>query len=157
MYYYCGELCFAWTTSYMITFIIVTKKIILTCHTSFIQNDFARSIDRIGLINVCFNFQCQICENPSCGIKIHNPCVARYFKGRSEPRCPACDDFWPHEIPGNYCLFTDEVPFSAAYCFYFMIQMNAWKRSFHHYKYVALSGFFLLFYFSILHSKSGLL
>ncbi|XP_071359470.1 non-structural maintenance of chromosomes element 1 homolog isoform X3 [Trachinotus anak] len=43
--------------------------------------------------------QCQICENPTCGIKIHNPCVARYFKGRSEPRCPACDDFWPHEIP----------------------------------------------------------
>ncbi|XP_071377697.1 non-structural maintenance of chromosomes element 1 homolog isoform X2 [Centroberyx affinis] len=43
--------------------------------------------------------QCQICENPTCGIQIHNPCVARYFKGRSEPRCPACDDFWPHEIP----------------------------------------------------------
>lgn len=76
---------------------------------SFIQNDFSHSIDLIGLINICFNFQCQICENPSCGIKIHNPCVARYFKGRSEPRCPACDDFWPHEIPGSYCLFTDEV------------------------------------------------
>lgn len=56
---------------------------------------------------VCFSFcsvQCQICENPTCGIKIHNPCVARYFKGRTEPKCPECDDFWPHEIPGM-CMF----------------------------------------------------
>ncbi|AWP05951.1 Non-structural maintenance of chromosomes element 1 -like isoform 6 [Scophthalmus maximus] len=57
--------------------------------------------DQVKVCQICHNiaFQCQICENPVCGIKIHNPCVARYFKGRSEPRCPACDDFWPHEIP----------------------------------------------------------
>ncbi|XP_029932668.1 non-structural maintenance of chromosomes element 1 homolog isoform X2 [Myripristis murdjan] len=57
--------------------------------------------DQVKLCHICHNivFQCQICENPTCGIKIHNPCVARYFKGRAEPRCPACDDFWPHEIP----------------------------------------------------------
>uniref|UniRef100_A0A3P9MSM6 Non-structural maintenance of chromosomes element 1 homolog n=1 Tax=Poecilia reticulata TaxID=8081 RepID=A0A3P9MSM6_POERE len=57
--------------------------------------------DQVKVCHICHNiaFQCQICENPSCGIKIHNPCVARYFKGRVEPRCPACDDFWPHEIP----------------------------------------------------------
>ncbi|XP_071377679.1 non-structural maintenance of chromosomes element 1 homolog isoform X2 [Centroberyx affinis] len=57
--------------------------------------------DQVKVCHICHNiaFQCQICENPTCGIKIHNPCVARYFKGRSEPRCPACDDFWPHEIP----------------------------------------------------------
>ncbi|XP_032419501.1 non-structural maintenance of chromosomes element 1 homolog isoform X1 [Xiphophorus hellerii] len=57
--------------------------------------------EQVKVCHICHNiaFQCQICENPSCGIKIHNPCVARYFKGRVEPRCPACDDFWPHEIP----------------------------------------------------------
>uniref|UniRef100_A0A3Q0SFF7 Non-structural maintenance of chromosomes element 1 homolog n=1 Tax=Amphilophus citrinellus TaxID=61819 RepID=A0A3Q0SFF7_AMPCI len=59
--------------------------------------------DQFKECHICRNiaFQCQICENPTCGIKIHNPCVARYFKGRSEPRCPACDDFWPHEIPAH--------------------------------------------------------
>ncbi|XP_029949681.1 non-structural maintenance of chromosomes element 1 homolog [Salarias fasciatus] len=57
--------------------------------------------DQVKMCHICHNFafQCQICDNPACGIKIHNPCVARYFKGRVEPRCPACDDFWPHEIP----------------------------------------------------------
>ncbi|CAN9510111.1 unnamed protein product [Ophioblennius macclurei] len=57
--------------------------------------------DQVKMCRICHNFafQCQICDNPTCGIKIHNPCVARYFKGRVEPRCPACDDFWPHEIP----------------------------------------------------------
>uniref|UniRef100_A0A3B5MIZ5 Non-structural maintenance of chromosomes element 1 homolog n=1 Tax=Xiphophorus couchianus TaxID=32473 RepID=A0A3B5MIZ5_9TELE len=59
--------------------------------------------EQVKVCHICHNiaFQCQICENPSCGIKIHNPCVARYFKGRVEPHCPACDDFWPHEIPGT--------------------------------------------------------
>ncbi|XP_041838168.1 non-structural maintenance of chromosomes element 1 homolog [Melanotaenia boesemani] len=57
--------------------------------------------DQVKVCQICHNvaFQCQICENPTCGIKIHNPCVARFFKGRTEPRCPSCDDFWPHEIP----------------------------------------------------------
>ncbi|XP_068606822.1 non-structural maintenance of chromosomes element 1 homolog isoform X2 [Brachionichthys hirsutus] len=57
--------------------------------------------DQVKDCHICHNvaFQCQICENPTCGIKIHNPCVARIFNGRAEPRCPACDDFWPHEIP----------------------------------------------------------
>ncbi|XP_034454931.1 non-structural maintenance of chromosomes element 1 homolog [Hippoglossus hippoglossus] len=57
--------------------------------------------DQVKVCQICHNIalQSQICENPVCGIKIHTPCVARYFKGRSEPRCPACEDFWPHEIP----------------------------------------------------------
>ncbi|XP_072318589.1 non-structural maintenance of chromosomes element 1 homolog [Eucyclogobius newberryi] len=57
--------------------------------------------EQVKVCHICHNiaFQCQICDNPICGIKIHNPCVARYFKGRIEPRCPACDEFWPHEIP----------------------------------------------------------
>uniref|UniRef100_UPI0037E84A4B non-structural maintenance of chromosomes element 1 homolog n=1 Tax=Semicossyphus pulcher TaxID=241346 RepID=UPI0037E84A4B len=57
--------------------------------------------DQVKVCHICHNIaiQSQICENPTCGIKIHNPCVARYFKGRAEPRCPACEDFWPHEIP----------------------------------------------------------
>lgn len=57
--------------------------------------------DQVKECHICRNivFQSQICDNPACGIKIHNPCVARYFKGRTEPRCPSCEDFWPHEIP----------------------------------------------------------
>lgn len=57
--------------------------------------------DQVKVCHICHNIaiQSQICENPVCGIKIHNPCVARYFQGKPEPRCPACNDFWPHEIP----------------------------------------------------------
>ncbi|XP_076023409.1 non-structural maintenance of chromosomes element 1 homolog [Genypterus blacodes] len=57
--------------------------------------------DQVKMCHICHSvaFQSQICENPACGIKIHNPCVARYFKGRTDPHCPACNDFWPHEIP----------------------------------------------------------
>ncbi|CAJ1053367.1 non-structural maintenance of chromosomes element 1 homolog [Xyrichtys novacula] len=57
--------------------------------------------DQVKVCQICHSIaiQGQICENPMCGIKIHNPCVARYFKGRPEPQCPACNDFWPHEIP----------------------------------------------------------
>lgn len=57
--------------------------------------------DMIKVCYVCHNIalQCQVCENPSCEIKVHLPCVARYFRARSDPHCPACNDFWPHEIP----------------------------------------------------------
>ncbi|XP_041086143.1 non-structural maintenance of chromosomes element 1 homolog isoform X2 [Polyodon spathula] len=57
--------------------------------------------DLVKLCNICHNvaIQSQMCENPSCGIKMHVPCVARYFRGRTEPHCPACNEFWPHEIP----------------------------------------------------------
>uniref|UniRef100_A0A673MR71 Non-structural maintenance of chromosomes element 1 homolog n=1 Tax=Sinocyclocheilus rhinocerous TaxID=307959 RepID=A0A673MR71_9TELE len=50
-------------------------------------------------------FLCQMCETPACGIKMHLPCVSRYFRARSDPRCPACNDFWPHEIPGERFFF----------------------------------------------------
>lgn len=43
-------------------------------------------------------FQGQSCE--TCGIRMHLPCVAKYFQSNSEPRCPHCNDYWPHEIPG---------------------------------------------------------
>ncbi|XP_066869304.1 non-structural maintenance of chromosomes element 1 homolog isoform X3 [Kogia breviceps] len=39
----------------------------------------------------------QSCE--TCGIKMHLPCVAKYFQSNSEPHCPHCNDYWPHEIP----------------------------------------------------------
>lgn len=48
--------------------------------------------------------QSQMCDNMSCGIKIHIPCVAKYFKGRSDPQCPVCNAFWPHEIPGKHAV-----------------------------------------------------
>nr|XP_055046018.1 non-structural maintenance of chromosomes element 1 homolog isoform X1 [Misgurnus anguillicaudatus]XP_055046026.1 non-structural maintenance of chromosomes element 1 homolog isoform X1 [Misgurnus anguillicaudatus] len=57
--------------------------------------------DLIKVCNVCHSIALkgQVCERPGCGIKMHLPCVARYFKGRTDPRCPTCNDFWPHEIP----------------------------------------------------------
>ncbi|KAG9279984.1 non-structural maintenance of chromosomes element 1 homolog [Astyanax mexicanus] len=57
--------------------------------------------DLIKVCHVCHNvaIQSQICENPTCGIQMHLPCVAIYFKGRSDPLCPACNQFWAHEIP----------------------------------------------------------
>ncbi|XP_059934444.1 non-structural maintenance of chromosomes element 1 homolog isoform X2 [Mesoplodon densirostris] len=39
----------------------------------------------------------QSCE--TCGIRMHLPCVAKYFQSSSEPHCPHCNDYWPHEIP----------------------------------------------------------
>ncbi|XP_028843342.1 non-structural maintenance of chromosomes element 1 homolog [Denticeps clupeoides] len=55
----------------------------------------------LKVCHVCNNIalQSQICDNPMCGIRIHIPCVARFFKGNSDPHCPECKDFWPHEIP----------------------------------------------------------
>ena len=46
-----------------------------------------------------FWFQGQSCE--TCGIRMHLPCVAKYFQSAPEPRCPHCNDYWPHEIPGS--------------------------------------------------------
>ncbi|KAM9792084.1 non-structural maintenance of chromosomes element 1 homolog [Neosynchiropus ocellatus] len=59
--------------------------------------------DQIKLCHICHNlaFQSQTCENPACCIRIHNPCAARYFKGRKAPHCPACDDAWRHRIPAD--------------------------------------------------------
>lgn len=39
-----------------------------------------------------------LCVNPACVIEIHNPCAARYLKGKT--------DFWSHVIPGmcDLCL-----------------------------------------------------
>lgn len=34
---------------------------------------------------------------------MHLPCVAKYFQSNSEPHCPHCNDYWPHEVPG-LCL-----------------------------------------------------
>ncbi|XP_075756073.1 non-structural maintenance of chromosomes element 1 homolog isoform X2 [Pelodiscus sinensis] len=39
----------------------------------------------------------QICE--TCGIGMHLPCAGKYFKAQTEPHCPHCNEFWPHEIP----------------------------------------------------------
>ncbi|XP_008315729.1 non-structural maintenance of chromosomes element 1 homolog isoform X1 [Cynoglossus semilaevis] len=57
--------------------------------------------EQVKVCHICHNivFQCQTCENPVCGVKIHFPCVAKYFRGRSVRRCPACDDAWEHEVP----------------------------------------------------------
>lgn len=46
-----------------------------------------------------FWFQGQSCE--TCGIRMHLPCIAKYFQSAVEPRCPHCNDYWPHEIPGS--------------------------------------------------------
>ncbi|XP_078520320.1 non-structural maintenance of chromosomes element 1 homolog [Lissotriton helveticus] len=55
--------------------------------------------DVVGTCNICHSIviQRQTCE--TCGIQMHLPCVAKYFKGQTEPHCPSCNEFWPHEIP----------------------------------------------------------
>ncbi|XP_056134610.1 non-structural maintenance of chromosomes element 1 homolog isoform X3 [Lampris incognitus] len=67
------------------------------------MDHFIRTVyaDRVKMCSICRSIalQGQLCENPTCDIKIHKPCVARYFKDKEDPRCPACDEFWPHEIP----------------------------------------------------------
>ncbi|CAH6793075.1 Nsmce1 [Phodopus roborovskii] len=55
--------------------------------------------DAVKICNICHGLliQGQSCE--TCGIRMHLPCVAKYFQSTSEPRCPHCNDFWPHDIP----------------------------------------------------------
>lgn len=55
--------------------------------------------DAVKICNICHGLllQGQSCE--TCGIRMHLPCVAKYFQSNSEPRCPHCNDYWPHEIP----------------------------------------------------------
>ncbi|XP_026982383.1 non-structural maintenance of chromosomes element 1 homolog isoform X3 [Orcinus orca] len=55
--------------------------------------------DAVKVCTICHSLliQGQSCE--TCGIRMHLPCVAKYFQSHSEPRCPHCNDYWPHEIP----------------------------------------------------------
>ncbi|XP_006859869.1 PREDICTED: non-structural maintenance of chromosomes element 1 homolog [Chrysochloris asiatica] len=55
--------------------------------------------DSVKTCSICHSLliQGQSCE--TCGIRMHLPCVAKYFRSSSEPRCPHCSDYWPHEIP----------------------------------------------------------
>ncbi|XP_010339112.1 non-structural maintenance of chromosomes element 1 homolog [Saimiri boliviensis] len=55
--------------------------------------------DAVKICNICHSLliQGQSCE--TCGIRMHLPCVAKYFRSNAEPRCPHCNDYWPHEIP----------------------------------------------------------
>lgn len=32
---------------------------------------------------------------------MHLPCVRKYFRAQTEPRCPQCNDLWSWEIPGT--------------------------------------------------------
>uniref|UniRef100_A0A8C8VIH3 Non-structural maintenance of chromosomes element 1 homolog n=1 Tax=Pelusios castaneus TaxID=367368 RepID=A0A8C8VIH3_9SAUR len=49
--------------------------------------------------NICHSLaiQSQLCE--TCGIAMHLPCAGKYFSAQTEPHCPHCNEFWPHEIP----------------------------------------------------------
>ncbi|KAF1501502.1 hypothetical protein FQV09_0014234, partial [Eudyptes chrysolophus] len=51
--------------------------------------------------NICHSLaiQSQVCE--SCGTGMHLPCVRKYFRAQTEPRCPQCNDFWSCDIPGT--------------------------------------------------------
>ncbi|XP_024600024.1 non-structural maintenance of chromosomes element 1 homolog isoform X1 [Neophocaena asiaeorientalis asiaeorientalis] len=55
--------------------------------------------DAVKVCTICHSLliQGQSCE--TCGIRMHLPCVAKYFQSHSELRCPHCKDYWPHEIP----------------------------------------------------------
>ncbi|XP_065267858.1 non-structural maintenance of chromosomes element 1 homolog isoform X2 [Emys orbicularis] len=55
--------------------------------------------DLVRKCNICHSLaiQSQVCE--TCGIGMHLPCAGKYFKAQTEPHCPHCNEFWPHEIP----------------------------------------------------------
>ncbi|NP_001363939.1 non-structural maintenance of chromosomes element 1 homolog isoform X1 [Mus musculus] len=58
--------------------------------------------DSVKMCNICHGLliQGQSCE--TCGIRMHLPCVAKYFQSIPEPHCPHCNDYWPHDIPEVY-------------------------------------------------------
>ncbi|XP_022092099.1 non-structural maintenance of chromosomes element 1 homolog [Acanthaster planci] len=35
----------------------------------------------------------------SCGLKLHSFCAARLFRGKSDFRCPGCEEVWDYDIP----------------------------------------------------------
>nr|XP_033770821.1 non-structural maintenance of chromosomes element 1 homolog isoform X2 [Geotrypetes seraphini] len=69
--------------------------------------------DMVNKCNLCgtLTIQGQVCD--TCGIQIHLPCVARYFKGHTEPHCPNCNDFWSHEIPALHQADSPHLPSTA--------------------------------------------
>ncbi|XP_019505440.1 PREDICTED: non-structural maintenance of chromosomes element 1 homolog isoform X1 [Hipposideros armiger] len=55
--------------------------------------------EAMKICNICHSLLIQGQSCDTCGIRMHLPCVAKYFQASSEPRCPNCNDYWPHEIP----------------------------------------------------------
>ncbi|XP_061455435.1 non-structural maintenance of chromosomes element 1 homolog [Rhineura floridana] len=55
--------------------------------------------DSVHKCHICHSLaiQSQVCED--CGVAMHLPCLAKYFQAQTEPRCPHCKQFWPHQIP----------------------------------------------------------
>ncbi|XP_035755840.1 non-structural maintenance of chromosomes element 1 homolog isoform X1 [Egretta garzetta] len=60
--------------------------------------------------NICHSLaiQSQVCE--SCGIGMHLPCVRKYFRAQTEPRCPQCNDFWSCDIPATSQIDSQSPP-----------------------------------------------
>ncbi|KAJ8250961.1 hypothetical protein GJAV_G00215620 [Gymnothorax javanicus] len=63
---------------------------------SYIRNMYQDLVKPCAMCH-CLAFQNQTCEH--CDIRIHLPCAAKYFRNRTEPKCPHCTGDWPHEIP----------------------------------------------------------
>ncbi|XP_055994919.1 non-structural maintenance of chromosomes element 1 homolog [Sorex fumeus] len=62
----------------------------------YIRETFA---DAVKVCNICHSLLIQGQTCGTCGIRMHLPCVAKYFQANPEPRCPNCDDRWRHEVP----------------------------------------------------------
>lgn len=62
----------------------------------YIRETFA---DAVKSCNICHGLLIQGQSCGTCGIRMHLPCVAKYFQANAEPRCPNCDDRWRHEVP----------------------------------------------------------
>ncbi|XP_042293661.1 non-structural maintenance of chromosomes element 1 homolog [Sceloporus undulatus] len=56
------------------------------------------------------SIQSQVCGD--CGTAMHLPCLAKYFHGQAEPRCPHCKQFWPQQLPGERACF---LPLSVSF------------------------------------------
>lgn len=55
--------------------------------------------DSVKTCNICHSLLIQGQSCGTCGIRMHLPCVAKYFQSNSRPRCPNCEDCWRHEVP----------------------------------------------------------
>ncbi|XP_066239466.1 non-structural maintenance of chromosomes element 1 homolog [Saccopteryx leptura] len=55
--------------------------------------------DAVKICDICHGLLIQGQSCDTCGIRMHLPCVAKYFQSNPEPRCPHCNDYWPHRVP----------------------------------------------------------
>lgn len=54
---------------------------------------------KVCMVCHCLAFKCQTCVNPTCSVKLHQPCALRYFTNKGVHKCPQCSEMWPPQSP----------------------------------------------------------